>query len=314
MLLFFALTAFASDWEASALIGGEFNTDSHGILAAGLRSGPVSILYNTDTLSAVVEEEGERGRWWAQVKGQAGVAGMFPFPWTDGAKDPSMGLSAYTLGAEVGAVRYLGHGLYGGGWAGVHYWAFAPTNATFIAVPDGRPVLTSRAVVGYWSKPLTADVQGGFSIDAGELVPQLSAVVAVHTSGFFRPIAEIRAGVSSNVTPITATRLGGLNPYVVPLAGAAWAEFRVDDYAVARLGPGVASERWRAGLFADLAWFDGREAVGIGSLGSVSGGPWTVTVIGGVAPWLERPSGVAGTVYAAVEHEWRSLKRDSDQD
>jgi hypothetical protein len=277
MLLFFALTAFASDWEASALIGGEFNTDSHGILAAGLRSGPVSILYNTDTLSAVVEEEGERGRWWAQVKGQAGVAGMFPFPWTDGAKDPSMGLSAYTLGAEVGAVRYLGHGLYGGGWAGVHYWAFAPTNA-------------------------------------GELVPQLSAVVAVHTSGFFRPIAEIRAGVSSNVTPITATRLGGLNPYVVPLAGAAWAEFRVDDYAVARLGPGVASERWRAGLFADLAWFDGREAVGIGSLGSVSGGPWTVTVIGGVAPWLERPSGVAGTVYAAVEHEWRSLKRDSDQD
>jgi hypothetical protein len=239
---------------------------------------------------------------------------MFLFPWTDGAKDPSMGLSAFTLGTDIGAVRYLGHGLYGGGWAGVHYWGFGGTDATVIAIPDGRPVLTSRAIAGYWSKPLSVDVQGGLAIDAGELIPQVSVVIQARTAGLFRPMAELRAGVSSNVTPITATRLGGLNPYVIPLAGAAWAEFRVDDYAVARLGPGVASERWRTAVFTDLAWFDGQGVVGFGGLGSYSGGPWTVSVVGGVAPWLERPSGVAGTVYASVEHEWRFFKRDSEED
>ncbi len=307
MVLLFALTALAGDWEATALVGGEFNRDSHGIVMAGLRSGPVSVVLNTDTLAAVVENEGEHGRWWAQAKGQSGVAGMFLFPWTEGAKDPSMGLSAFTLGADVGAVRYLGHGLYGGGWAGVHYWRFGGTDATVIDVPDARPVLTSRAVVGYWSERLSVDAQGGVSIDAGELVPQLSVVVVARTKGFFRPVAELRAGVSSNVTPITATRLGGLNPYVIPLAGAAWAEFRVDDYAVARVGPGVAMEHWHAAAFTDLAWFDGRGAVGIGGLGTYMTGPWTVTLIGGVSPWLDRPQGLAGTVYASVGHDWRGF-------
>ena len=295
------------------LTGVEINRDSHGIAAFGLRRGPVALQLNTDTLALIVQDEGDKGRWWAQLKGQGAAAGMFPFVWTNGAKDPASSFLAFTGGVEGGGVAYLGHGLYGGGWLGAQYWAFRATADTTAALPDARPVLTGRAVGGYWSEPFAVDVQGGVSLDGATWIPQISAVAAVRTPWVSRPLLEVRSGFSANATPITRTRLGGLNPYVIPLAGAAWAEFHVDNYVAGRVGPGIQINHTNAAVFADVAWFDGRSALGFRASGTQVMGPWTFSLMGGLSPGLSRPTGMASSVYVSVAHEWRAFRGSSEE-
>lgn len=50
------------------------------------------------------------------------------------------------------------------------------------------------------------------------------------------PRFELRAGWARGQDRVLRTRLGGLNPYVVPLAGAAWAEWLVERYVAGRAG------------------------------------------------------------------------------
>ena len=91
--------------------------------------------------------------------------------------------------------------------------------------------------------------------------------------------------------PLTLTRLGGLNPYVVPLAGAAWAEFRVQNYAAARLGMTLSSTHVDGGLLVDAAAFEGRIEAGVAALVRGRLGRWFAEATVGWAPWLARQPG-----------------------
>ena len=97
------------------------------------------------------------------------------------------------------------------------------------------------------------------------------------------------AGVAEGTDDLTSTRLGGLNPYVVPLAGAFWGEFWVEDYAAARVGPRWQTERARLALLADLATFDGQQQAGVAVDTRLTFGDRAfVAAALGVAPGLER--------------------------
>jgi len=91
--------------------------------------------------------------------------------------------------------------------------------------------------------------------------------------------------------------VGGLNPYVVPVAGAAWAEWWVEDYVAVRAGGEVHTPTVDVLLFTDVAAFDGPQgggtAVGLGLAPTVQVGPVDVALAGGVVPWVERQDGVA---------------------
>ena len=306
------MAALAGDLEGSALVGAEVSQESYGILSAGLRSGRWSALYNTDALSVRYQRDSDRGKAWLQAKGHGGVAGMFPFAWTDGALDPSRSLFAFTGGIEGGAQRYLGHGWYTGGMARAEVWAFAANTDTTLDVPSPRPVFTTRLGGGYWSDAVSLDVGGGVLLDGTEWVPQADGVFRAHPEREFEPFIELRVGVSANATEISKARLGGLNPYVVPLAGAGWAEFRVANYAAARIGPAARIGRVYAAAFADLATFDGQAAYGVGATAAYTGGPWTMSMTGGVAPGLQRQQGEAIAGFATLEHAWRRFKKSDE--
>ncbi len=75
-----------------------------------------------------------------------------------------------------------------------------------------------RNHIGPWGARAEAGIQGG------AVAPQFV---------FVRPVVEVglRGGLSQGLDDRDRFRVGGDNPWVIPLAGAGWAEFLVDDYA-----------------------------------------------------------------------------------
>jgi hypothetical protein len=83
----------------------------------------------------------------------------------------------------------------------------------------------------------------------------------------------------------------------------------VEDYATARLGVegegAVGPLSLRVAPFADLAIFDGEDAVGLGAALSVRWGRLFLDTQVGHAPWIERREGIARTsVYALAGVDW----------
>jgi hypothetical protein len=134
-----------------------------------------------------------------------------------------------------------------------------------------------------------------------------------------RPSAQLtlRGGVGAGLDDRTRFLVGGDNPYVIPLAGAGWAEFKADRYMLAEA---------RAGLM-----IVDRVALDVGVHGAVvndarrTGAIETLTPLSGVfveSEWrptddvlvrvrlskgvfLPRPQGDTGKVFVLVE--WRAL-------
>ncbi|TNE85916.1 MAG: hypothetical protein EP330_23545 [Deltaproteobacteria bacterium] len=301
LLLLATLSAAATEWYAD--LGGQFDADGHGIASVVMKDGPWSVALYTDTLELRAAPELDRGRAWAAVRAEAGAAGLLISPWEDGAPAPEQALIAGYFGADGGAVRYLPHGLWVGGELRTRAWWFLPMESTTIEVPGWTNVATVDALAGWWTTPASVDVALGTDLRDDRLSPHVTLRARWTPEWTVRPVVRVWAGWADGQDRLTRTRLGGLNPYVVPLAGAAWAEFLVEDYAAAQVGPELHLERWSLALLADVAHFSRRTELGLEPRLRVQPGKLGFDLAFGYAPTLERQQGTALSAYALVH--WR---------
>lgn len=276
----------AAAWDVRLELGGQFEAASHGIANVYARNQGLELALITDTLQVRYDHHGSRGRWWAAGRAQLGAVGLVSTRWIDGAPSPEQSQLGFSAGPEGGAVAYLQGGFYLGVQGSLRYYAFAPLPRT-VDTAEARPVWVSEVVAGWWSEAADVYVRGGVTWSNG-WVPGVHLVGDVHPTGPVAPWIQVHAGIAENTDLVTAVRLGGMNPYVVPLAGAAWAEFWVEDYAAVRVGPRFqAGGHWLAPLV-DAAVFDGRSAWGLGTMGHVQVKRFGFDVGAGLAPELKR--------------------------
>lgn len=273
----------SSIWSLALSLGADISASPHGLLTVEARRQDLTLGLYTDTVQLRWDPELDRGRAWLAVRGEAAVAGMFPSQWVDGA--PVQGGFASYAGVEGGALRYLRGGLYVGGEAQARYWVLEDL--------DDRPVLLGDALFGYWSEELHAEVRAGTHYNGGEIAPHLQGQLKTRSAAVIGPRLEIRAGVADNQDDVLKTRIGGLNPYVVPLGGAGWAEWWAEDYVGTRAGMGWRNEQAELALLADLVAFDGRTATGLALDGGFHRQRWFVDAAVGWSPWIERADGVS---------------------
>ncbi|NOY25642.1 MAG: hypothetical protein GXP62_07190 [Oligoflexia bacterium] len=322
--------AQAGDLQWRATLGAQVDADSHGTADVGVRQGDWSAQLLTDTVDLRWSPSGDRGRAWVAIRAEALATGLFISPWTDGAPDPGRALLSHSLGAQAGALRYLPHGFYAGVQGGLRYQTFGALPATTVTVPGARPISTADGVLGWWSADASLWTRAGADAwldpEAGgapKVAPHVYLEATAAAPWAVSPAVELRVGLATQQDDATRTRMGGLNPYVVPLAGAAWAEWRVEDYAALRLGLRGRSALGDHGLlsmmpFADVATAPeisssqprGPWAVGLGLVARWTQGRSFVDLAGGVAPWIERASGISpASLYFLVGVDWGSGSR-----
>ncbi len=322
LTLFGPGVSHAADLQWRAALGGQIDADPHGIADVGLRSGDWSAELLTDTLDLRWRPEGDHGRAWVAARVATIAAGLFISPWTDGAPDPSAALRSTYGGVEAGALRYLPRGFYAGVQGSARYQAFGAMPDTTVAVPEARPVGDADLLLGLWSPDVQAWSRAGVDawIEPGEgsrIAPHVHLQATVCPIWTLAPLVELRVGAAQHQDAVTRTRLGGLNPYVVPLAGAAWAEWWVEDYLATRLGlrgriP-IDGAELSLSAFADAALAEeivssqpaGPWGVGFGGQAGVAAGRSHADLAVGHAPWIERQDGVGRTsVYLMVGVDW----------
>lgn len=267
----------------------------HGVLDLGLRSGPWSAELYTDTLDLRYAPADASGRSFVALRLGALAAQMLIAPYKDGAPDPRQALLSPHGALQLGHYVYLDHGLYLGLEGEARLFLFFGTDQTAIPVPDPTWVLSPRLVIGHWSPALELRFESGSDVLADRVAPRVSGYFRLTPDGPVAPRVELWAGSGRDQGALLRTRLGGLNPYVVPLAGAGWAEHWVEDYAVARFGPrfsfGAPEVQAQVSLVADVALHDERTDLGLGLLARVDGEPWFVELDLGYSPTLPRAEG-----------------------
>lgn len=326
-LLSVATAADASvSWTAAA--GAEAGEDPHGVVILGLKKGDWLVQGLTDTLDARWAPERDWGRVYVGVRGQGGTTGIMHTPWSGGVFDPTLGLSGRYLGLEVGGARYLPRGLYVGGEGFVRqHWFRAESDSGpwADAVPGPELRAEAAASAGFWHPAVHVWMRAGVHL-APDAQPGLVAPSSTEAASSVQPIvsltltsrppearltarSELRLvaggiGEDNVQDALSRTRVGGLSPYVVPLAGAGWAEFWVESVAAVRIGPSLKIKRTELEALLDGAVWStptdwgaspgGAPTSGWGTALRVRSG-WAergfVEVDLGYAPTLERPGG-----------------------
>lgn len=290
----------ASPWTLSAELGGEVHPDDpHGIVNVGATRNAFSVRWITDTLDVRWQPEGERGRAWVAGRVATFAAGMVISPWIDGAPALEQGFQGAYAGVEGGGVRYLPHGAYVGAQGHARWHTFYGEGALPVARLHGQ----SQAILGWWSPWLHAwsvtgvDLQRSPDGSVASVSPHARGQAELTVAWTVAPLLAVRAGWGEDQDVVTLTRLGGLNPYVVPVAGAGWAEWWVEDHAAVRAGAAVQTPRVDVDAWLDAAAFDGPPgagtAVGLGAGPTVRWPSVDWTVQGGAVPWVPRQEGVA---------------------
>ena len=317
--LCFLLSAQAAEWRADG--GAQIDSDSHGIVDFALRWKTWQLGLYTDTLELRWQPEGEHGRAWLALRGEAGAAELLISPWRDGAPAPERALTAFYGGLEGGIVRYLPKGFYAGAEGRARVYGFIEPASSDGALTAGGdivaacvshdtgPLVGAWAFLGYWSQPVQGWLRGGGSYVSQDHCDPLQSGLALELVAKpdwrVAPRLEIRAGLGWDQGYLTRTRLGGLNPYVVPLAGAAWAEWWVEDYLALRGGPTVQAGPVELAALVDAAWFDHQEAVGFALSTKTEWRRLFLDLDGGVAPWILRQEGVGRwSIYFRVGTRW----------
>ncbi|MFT5680651.1 MAG: hypothetical protein ACI8RZ_001557 [Myxococcota bacterium] len=297
--------AAGADWRFQG--GAEVNASPFGIADIGWRSGPWSVQLLTDTLDLRHSRELTRGKVWGAARLEVGAAGLILGAWTDGAPDPTIAMSASYSGIEGGWQRYLDHGLYAGveGF-GRYYWFGAMEQTAVVA--QAQPLAMGQAVLGLWREDVQIRLTAGAHLDPpadAPLAPHLTLQGRLQPTWTLAPRLEVHAGLAQGQGILTTTRLGGLNPYVVPLAGAGWAEWWVEDYAAIRLGPALTGDRGSLSAVTDAAVFDGESAVGFGLLSRLNIKNLTLDTDLGYAPWITRQDGIdRWSVLVLLGRDW----------
>jgi len=250
--------AAESTWERRFMVGASIDPSPNGVVDLGLRREALSLQLLTDTLEVRWAPEGDHGRSWLAARAELGAVGLLISPWFDGTPVPEAGFAGGYLGGEAGRIRYLPHGFYVGGSTFAYYTAFYEIPSTQVPVPDPTPWLGLDALGGWWSPHTHAWLRVGVQHDTLGAPLQPHAHLQVRSASD-TPIghrAALHAGTGRGQSILTRTRVGGLNPYAVPLAGAGWGEWWAETYAIARLGPQVCHTVGE-NLFTHALVFDG---------------------------------------------------------
>lgn len=289
-------------------------SEYHGILDLGWRRGALSASIQTDTLDLRWSPMARQGRTWIGLRGAGFAANMWITPWTDGTPDDSRAMAVAYVGPDLGGQIFGPHGLYTGveGFARHHVFL-----ARFDGARTPAPALWVRAdtVLGVWRDDgVQIRCHAGVDWDPlpyeeTELSPHVFGHLAYRPPWRWAPALGGWAGWANRQDALTSTRLGGLTPYHVPLAGAAWAEFWVEDYAVGSVALSWRSsldawQRWRADLLVQVATVDDG-TLGYGSRVIWSRGRWRSELAAGVAPTLPRGGDYrALTLFYQVGTRW----------
>lgn len=281
------------------MFGGEVAATQFGIADFGVRKGALSLQLFTDTIELRYAPELTRGRYWVAARLEGPAAGLLISPWQDGAPDPTRALLAGYLGAEGGYLRYLPAGLYAGVAGAARLYLFGALPQTTIEPPGPTPLFTADVILGHHTDISHLWVRAGTDAELHVLAPHVAVEATVRPDWPLAPRLEVRAAWAMNQDFLTRTRLGGLNPYVVPLAGAGWAEFWVQSYIALRAGPslrvrlpGRAAHSLELTPVADIAGFDGGTAAGFALLVRWRYGRYFIEAAGGYAPFIKRQEGV----------------------
>ena len=300
-------TQLAPEWEWRLDVGGEFNASPHGVIDIGFRKGPFTAQLLTDTFDVRYAPSYETWRWWFGGRVEAYAAGLLPSPWEDGAPAPERGLSASYVGVDGGVVTYLPGGFWVGGQAALRGYAFAKLEQSTVPVPDETVIASPELVLGLWRPWLSAQLRAGADVRPSLVAPRISAEILVRPEWTVAPFLEARGGWARRQDFLTRTRLGGLNPYVVPLAGAGWAEFYVQEYGALRVGPSLAGEYGELAAFADVVVFDEQAdpLYGFGGRARFHSDALFVDLSAGFSPNLPRRGGHAPvSVWVVAGLDW----------
>ena len=213
-------------------------------------------------------------------------------------------LTASYGGVEGGFARYLGP-VYLGAQLSERVYAFGALGQTAIPVPGVTSLFTAELFAGYYQPSLHVWVRAGIDLQDKALQAHVSGEGVFRPRGLVAPRFELRAGWGGNQTDLTKTRAGGLNPYVVPLAGAGWAEWWVDNYAAMRAGLTVQTKHVEAGVLADAVAFEGRIETGLAALLRGTYRRWFAEATLGWAPGIPRQEGVSRlALWVLVGTDW----------
>ena len=310
--------------EIHAWVGGQVDADSHGDVTFGVRRGAWRADLYTDTVELAWEPRSPHGKAWVALRANGMSAELFISPWANGAPDPARAMMAAYAGADLGAYRYGPAGTYfgGAGWVRAYFFdTYGGGARAFVGNGD--------ATLGIWRSEFSAALRAGAHIEAAggapALQPHLQAELAWHPDTLVAPVANAWAALAQGETAVTRTRIGGLTPYGVPMPGAAWAEWWVEDYAAARIGLAAGSTgmnepasvvRGRGSLTGELAWMSApygdvdapRLAVGFSAGGTLT---WRRTYLStdvGYAPWIPRAPGVSRvSVFFRLGLDWSEV-------
>ena len=269
------------------------------------------MLFNTDTLDLRWSPEVQGGRWWVAARGEAIIAGLMRTPWHDGEPAPERARAASYAGVEAGRAFYLPGATWASASAATRSYVFGATDDTDTAVapiPPTTHVLTPDLAAGWWTPG--AQVYARLSADVRSDGPQTVSPAAygelrIHPAFTVAPRVELRGGVADGQDDITRTRLGGMVPYSVPVAGTSWAEWWVEDFAAARAGLSLRWDGGFASLLADTATFDGATAEGFGVDVVHEWSPWRLELAAGYAPRVPRKPDVHRfSSWLRVTREW----------
>lgn len=302
-------------WQGRAALGAELSTRSFGIFDLGLRKGPLSIELLTDTLDVHFSPQLRQGKAWVGLRVEAFAAGLMLSPWTAGAPDPSRAWNAGYGGIDGGWQRYLPAGFYAGVQGSARLYLFWATDQTTVAPPGPTPLFTAEGVIGHYTSISHISVRAGANAELQTAAPHVIVEGTVRPDLAIAPRLEVRAAWATNQDFLMRTRLGGLNPYVVPLAGAAWAEFWVESYVALRGGPSLRARLPGRGphslelsVVGDVAGFDGTTAIGFAGLASWRYRRLFVNASVGVAPWITRQPGIARSAgFVMLGADWDSF-------
>lgn len=325
--------------EIHAWAGGQVDSDSHGDVTFGVRRGSFRADLYTDTVELAFEPKFEHGKAWIAARGCAFAAGMMISPWADGAPDYPRQLPVAYAGLELGAQRWGPHGLWAGasGWARYHVLNAYGSNST------RAPAIRADLEGGIWTPGAQATLRAGTGVSFWAESDELYAPIQPHVEfeahlkpdGVIAPVGELWAGTASHQDVLALTRMGGLTPYAVPMAGAAWGEWWVDDYAVWRVGLGAGSVgmsgaaaptvRARGQLAADLGvfsraygaadeGFNPQGVVGFSASGRLTYKHFYTDLAVGYAPWIPRQEGYSrASVFFRVGLDWAHISRYRDK-
>jgi len=308
-------------WEWKMLAGAEVSEATHGVFNLGIRRGAFSAEIHTDTLDLRWNEELGFGRAWVGGRVAAFAAELFIAPWINGSYAPEHGVRATYGELSTGYVHYLPKHFYLGTQLEARRYLFAASGdaVTLSEIPEDTWRLKSSTFLGYWTGPLKGRLSGGidFLSDGGfGVTPWLQAELLYHPGTWFlTPFVELRSGMlfsgSELASSIIRFRLGGMNPYVVPVAGMSWAESWAQYYMASRAGLEYADDTLGFSIFADHAYYsqelhETSHALGVGTGFWLIWDDWRLDLAAGYAPVAQR----AADAKVAPISGWITVGRD----